>query len=124
MENLNIEETKFTPSIVFDIQKSLLEIKGDSLPENTTEFYKPLMASLFEYFQTPHENITVNLELTYFNSSSSKLLFDFFDLFLENNNKTDIVINWFYDEENENMEEAGEDFKDDFEDLEFNLIVK
>lgn len=124
MENLNIEQTKFTPSIVFDTEKGLLEVKGDSLPENTTEFYKPLMETLFTYLQTPHESITVNLELTYFNSSSSKFLYDFFDLFVENNNGTDVVINWFHDKEDENMEESGEDFKDDFEDLKFNVIVK
>jgi len=124
MENLNIEQTKFTPSIVFDIQKCLLEIKGDSLPENTTEFYKPLMESLLQFLQTPQNNITVNLELTYFNSSSSKFLYDFFDLFVEKNNGTDVVINWFYDEEDENMEEAGEDFQEDFEDLKFNVLVK
>ena len=54
-----------------------------------------------------------------------KLFFDFFDLVEEaqNNGKT-IEINWIYDLENESALEAGEDFKEDFEDLNINLISK
>ena len=35
-----------------------------------------------------------------------------------------IKINWVYDEENESAEEAGEDFIEDFEDLDIKLVRK
>lgn len=123
MENLTIDETKYTPSIKMDINGTI-ELVGKSYPENTFEFYVPMMEWVKEYFETSAADVTtVNMEITYFNSSSSKLFFDFFDL-LEENNDHNIVINWIYDEENESALEAGEDFMEDFEDLTINLVEK
>jgi hypothetical protein len=124
MENLNIAETKYTPVINLDINGTISMI-GKSYPENTFEFYAPMMDWVKEYFETSaKETTTVNLEITYFNSSSSKLFFDFFDLLEENNDDHDIAINWIYDEENESAQEAGEDFIEDFEDLNIVLAEK
>ena len=98
---------------------------GKSYPENTFEFYAPMMDWVREYFETSAQDVTtVNLEITYFNSSSSKLFFDFFDLLEEASENCKIEINWIYDEENESAEEAGEDFVDDFEDLDIELVAK
>lgn len=125
MENLVIEETKYTPSIKLDAESGTIEFVGKSYPENTFEFYKPVLAWVEEYFETSaKDTTTVNMEIVYFNSSSSKLFFDFFDLLDENKDDHNIVINWIYDEENESAEEAGEDFIEDFEDLTINLVTK
>jgi hypothetical protein len=122
MENLNIEATKYTPKIVLNADEGLIEIRGKSYPENTFEFYEPMMKWVEEYFECCAKDETiVNMEIIYFNSSSSKLFFDFFDLLDENKDKHKIIINWIYDEENESAEEAGEDFIEDFEDLDIRL---
>jgi len=124
MENLNIEETKYTPKITLDTNGTI-SLVGKSYPENTFEFYAPMMSWVKEYFETCAADVTtVNLEITYFNSSSSKLFFDFFDLLEENNDDHTIKINWIFDEENESAEEAGEDFIEDFEDLDIKLVTK
>jgi len=125
MENLVFEETKYTPSIKLDAENGLIELKGKSYPENTFEFYKPVLNWVEEYFETSAKELTtVNMEIIYFNSSSSKLFFDFFDILDEAKDEHNIVVNWIYDEENESAEEAGEDFIEDFEDLKINLVVK
>ncbi|WP_321314722.1 DUF1987 domain-containing protein [Halarcobacter sp.] len=125
MEKLIIKETKYTPFIKLDNEKGLMELVGKSYPENTFEFYKPMLDWVEEYFEKNDKKTIVNMEIIYFNSSSSKLFFDFFDLLEEaHNNGKSIEINWIYDEENESALEAGEDFKEDFEDLNFNLIEK
>ncbi len=126
MNNLIIEETKYTPSINFNIQKGVFELIGKSYPENTFDFYKPMMDLVEEYFDGKEQETTViNMEIIYFNSSSSKLFFDFFDLVEEAQNKGKTVeINWIYDEENDSALEAGEDFQEDFESLTFNLVKK
>ena len=68
-------------AIVLNADEGLIEIRGKSYPENTFEFYAPMMDWVREYFETSAQDVTtVNLEITYFNSSSSKLFFDFFDL--------------------------------------------
>ena len=123
MENLHIETTKYTPEIKLDAQNGVIDIRGKSYPENTFEFYKPMMEWVEEYFNScAKEETIVNMEIIYFNSSSSKLFFDFFDLLDENQEDHKIVINWIYDGENESAEEAGEDFVEDFEDLDIKLI--
>jgi len=103
----------------------LMYISGKSYPENTFDFYKPVMEWMERYFEGDvQEKTIINMEIIYFNSSSSKLFFDFFDLIEEVNDKNNIEINWLYDEENESALEAGEDFKEDFESLNFNLVIK
>jgi len=125
MENLNIEETKYTPKIDMDVKSGTITIIGKSYPENTFEFYEPVMKWIEDYFAGNAQFETkINLEIIYFNSSSSKLFFDLFDLIEENNSKFNISINWIYDEENESALEAGEDFQEDFENLTINLISK
>jgi len=124
MENLKIEATQYTPLIELDAQGTIALV-GKSYPENTFEFYAPMMQWVEEYFEkNPAEKTVVNMEIIYFNSSSSKLFFDFFDLLEENSENHTIEINWIYDEENESAEEAGEDFIEDFEDLNINLVQK
>ena len=124
MENLNIEETKYTPKITLD-PSGTISLEGKSYPENTFEFYTPMMDWIKEYFETtPADVTTINMEITYFNSSSSKLFFDFFDLLEENSDNNTIKINWIFDEENESAEEAGEDFIEDFEGLDIKLVTK
>lgn len=126
MENLLIKETKYTPEINLDASAGTITIVGKSYPENTFEFYKPVMDWIEEYFEgNEQEKTIVNMEIVYFNSSSSKLFFDLFDLIEEaHNNEKEIEINWIYDGENESALEAGEDFKEDFEELTFNLVKK
>ena len=125
MEKLHIPATKYTPEITLDPEQGLIELRGKSYPENTFEFYKPMMDWIEDYFNgNAQAKTTVNLEIIYFNSSSSKLFFDLFDLFDEAKEEHDIEINWIYDGENESAEEAGEDFIEDFEELNINLVQK
>ncbi len=124
MENLTLDATKYTPDIKLDTNGTI-SLVGKSYPENTFEFYAPMMKWVEEYFESNAKELTtINMEIIYFNSSSSKLFFDFFDILDEAKSDHKIKINWIYDEENESAEEAGEDFIEDFEDLDINLVVK
>ena len=122
MERIFIEPTRVTPLINFDPQEGLLEIKGRSSPENTIQFYQPLMDVLDDFLDESENGITANIAFEYFNTSSSKCLFDLFKKLgkLENDDR-DLNINWFYEEDDEDMMEAGEDYSD-LLDLEFNFL--
>ena len=124
MDTLTIEASKYTPSIVMDPNKGTIEIRGKSYPENTFEFYKPVMVWLEEYFQSPAPQTTLTMEIIYFNSSSSKFFYDLLDFLEAHRHQTDLTVNWVYDEENESALEAGEEFMEDFENLPFNLVAK
>ncbi|MDH5465184.1 MAG: DUF1987 domain-containing protein, partial [Thiovulaceae bacterium] len=79
MDNLIIEETKYTPKINFNCEDNALLIEGKSTPENTFEFYKPALAWISEYL-THAKNVEFTFNIPYFNSSSSRVLYDIFDL--------------------------------------------
>lgn len=125
MENLNIESSKYTPEISFNTDGKLSLI-GKSYPENTFQFYAPVMQWMREYFSNDSspKKIVLDVEIIYFNSSSSKLFFDFFDLLDENKTDFDITVNWLYDKDNESALEAGEDFIEDFGELKIILTSK
>jgi len=112
MKKIHIESTPKTPSINFDFEKGFLEIKGRSIPENSMEFYKPVVESLEKYSGTPHPVTTVNIQLEYFNTSSSKCILDVFKK-LESIHKrgNQLMINWYYEQDDEDMLEAGEDYQ-------------
>jgi len=111
-DKVSIEGTPKTPTITFDLQKGFLEIKGRSIPENSIEFYKPLTEWLEKYGSKPQTATNVNIQLEYFNTSSSKCILDVFKK-LEGIHKggSQTVINWYYEQDDEDMLEAGEDYQ-------------
>ena len=76
METIIREGSTKTPYVRLDGEKGLIEIKGRSIPENSLEFYKPLIDWLERYSSKPLENTNVNVQLEYFNTSSSKCILD------------------------------------------------
>jgi hypothetical protein len=112
MENFSLEPTSKTPSIKFDIIKGVFEISGRSIPENSLDFYKPVLDWLDQYIQKPRTETILEIRLEYFNTSSSKCLVDIFRRFeILNRKGMETQIRWFYEEEDEDMLESGEDFK-------------
>ncbi len=112
MELLNIEGTPKTPTIVLNPSTGVIDIKGRSIPENSIEFYRPVVEWLDEYIKNPQSNTVVNVQLEYFNTSSSKCILDVFKkLETLKKNQKDVVINWYYEEDDEDMLEAGEDYE-------------
>ena len=112
MSNLIINDSIKTPTIVFDIT-GILEIKGKSIPENSLEFYKPVYEWLDIYSQSPAPKTELKISLEYFNTSSSKCLLDILRR-LETINlsgKSAVKVLWFYDADDEDMMEAGEDYQ-------------
>jgi len=126
MDNLIINHTKTTPEINFDCNNHILSITGKSYPENISEFYGTIFVWLEEYLEfIVNQNVTVNIDLTYFNSTSSKVFMDLFDLLDEAvNDGKNISINWFYDEENPGTLEFGEEFKNNLESIQMVFIGK
>lgn len=108
MENLTIEGTPKTPTIKFSPEEGKLLIQGRSIPENSIEFYKPLVDTLDAY----SGNAKVDIVLEYFNTSSSKCILDVFKKLEKiKSDGNDVEIRWHYEEDDEDMLEAGEDYQ-------------
>ncbi len=103
------EATRNTPYVYFDKSNGLLRIVGRSSPESSLGFYEPILTGLNEVTG----EISVDFELIYFNTSSTKCIFSMLKI-LEDlyRNGTNVSVTWSYEEDDDDMLEVGEDFQD------------
>ena len=111
MEPLQLEGSPKTPHVHFDPATGLLELKGRSIPENSIDFYKPLIDWIDKYGRSPNSKTALHVQLEYFNTSSSKCILDVFKK-LESIRAggTEVTVLWHYEADDEDMLEAGEDY--------------
>lgn len=113
MENLHIKGTIKSPTLDFNYEKGVLDISGRSHPEHAINIYEPALQWLDEYAKNPRPDTTVNVSLEYFNTSSSKVIFDIFrrlEKLHAAGNK--IVVKWHYEEDDDDLKEEGEMFSE------------
>lgn len=123
MEKFHIKGSTYIPNIDLDPETGILEISGESYHEYTTEFFKPVFEWLEEYLKTPSREVTMNFKMTYFNTSSSRRFIEVLTMLEDyhKNNGGNVVVNWYYEENDIDMLESGEEYAEDV-DLDFNLI--
>jgi hypothetical protein len=97
-----------------------MSLSGRSIPENSIEFYKPLLDWVDQSIQSHDQEICISVKLEYFNTSSSKCLMDLFKRIEKA--APSASVDWYYEEEDEDMLEAGEDY-DAIIDIPFRLIA-
>jgi len=107
MDNLIIKGTLNTPSINIDVKKKTFEISGVSLPENPNEFYHEVINYLDDYNET---ELTIICDLMYSNSSSTKTILTIFKKCVNLVSNPKII--WYYDIDDDDVKELGEDIQD------------
>lgn len=113
VDKLILRPSRITPLVYFDPNRGLLELRGKSSPENAINFYHNLLLALEKYAQYGNRDVTANFKYEYFNTSSSKCIFDIFRKLIKIKEQGhSIAINWYYEEFDDDMLEAGEDYSD------------
>ncbi len=125
IDNFHIPGTACTPEVDFCFDIHRLSLKGESYPENAAAFYSPIIAETREYLAglIPGNQVEVHVALAYFNSSSTKMLFSFFDTL----NQAvlcgvRVELHWYHDREDDTIEEFGQELHIDFPGLGFHDI--
>lgn len=112
MDNIEINGTSKTPDVLFDANTGKLDISGRSIPENSYQFYEPLLTWLDNYANEPKNNTLLTFKLDYFNTSSSMYILGILKklekLYLAGNKAE---VKWYYDADDEDMLQTGEDLK-------------
>lgn len=75
LSTLKKESTKITPEVLLDQQNQKFIIKGRSFPENTIEFYQPILQWIQQYIENPNESSVFEFDMEYFNSSSARIVY-------------------------------------------------
>jgi len=111
MNIIKIQGTDDTPGIVLDAENEVYQFSGRSLPEDVSAFYDPILEWFDTFAESKKETIVVDFKLEYFNTASSKLILDILlklEEMFENGKK--VMVKWYYPEDDEDMEEAGEEY--------------
>lgn len=125
MEDLVIAPERDKPAIDFKFSQHHLQLRGESFPENAVAFYSPVVSALMNYLaETRDQEITVDFELRYFNSSSTKILMNVFRMLDQASAQGNTVhVNWYHDPEDDTVLEFGNDIASDFITLKYQAVA-
>ena len=104
LRDLRIDASPTTFGIEFLSSEGLIKFTGNSYPENAVDFFQPLLQWVKAYVRFHRQKTLVEFRVNYFNTSSSKYLFQILELldsFRAKGNQVDIE--WVVNEENEEM---------------------
>jgi hypothetical protein len=108
MERIVIEPSTHSPLIDFNPDGTLL-MEGRSIPENVSRLFDPLI-DFAKFLEV--EKCTFNLNLEYFNTATSKKLLELFKNLDANNKIGEILINWHFEEGDEDSVEMAEIYEE------------
>lgn len=111
MDVLEIPNTAKTPQISLNPDGRLF-FSGRSIPENSIEFYRPVMDWLTEYARDAQPLTVVEMRFEYFNTSSSKCILDVFKRLgmIHDLPGKEVQVKWYFLNEDEDMYESGNDY--------------
>ncbi len=120
MKIIKIDRTDKTPLVLIDYSKLSITISGVGISKDPQDFISELQAEI-ENYQKEHNEVTLNITLEYFNTGFSKCLLMIFIKLAKSDFKK-IDVNWYADEDDSEIREAGEMFQE-ITKLEFNYMA-
>jgi hypothetical protein len=114
-EPVQIEATRSSPEVVCDPAGPSIRLAGESYPENTFEFYRPILAWLDAVLDAEDTGTLVpDIRLSYLNTGSIKSMMDMLDRLDEAHGEGRAVsVVWRCDSENERIVELAEELLED-----------
>lgn len=119
IENITIPGTRSSPAVECDAEKRVIQLTGESYPENTFEFYRPVVTWMEELLdlQAPEDGspiLSLMVDLSYLNTGSIKCMMDMLDRLDEIHADGGLVsVIWRVDADNERIVELAEELLED-----------
>lgn len=107
MNKLVIAETKHSPYVALN-PSGEIDIHGRCIIEDTVEFFKPILAWIDNIAV---KTLKVDLNFEYVNTSSVKQIYSMLLLIKSNPRISEVYINWYYEEGDEDTLELGKDIE-------------
>jgi len=120
--SFEIEATVKTPRVFLDASAGKILLAGISIPEDPYEFYSPVENEIDSYLKNPAESTNLEFQLEYFNTSSTLIIRNLIRKLSNYADETKLKVQWFYEAYDEDMKEAGDEFKKLFENLDFDVV--
>jgi len=117
MDNFTLEATSRTPAISLDASAGTLLIAGESYPEDVRTFFHVLSENVATFVGSSPNSLDVAIKLTYFNSSSARMLMELLDQFDDAaGNGVTVNVNWYCDPDDDITREFAEDIASEVKD--------
>ena len=121
MQPVDIPATSSSPLIRFEPSSATLLLAGESYPENSFEFYDPVLSWLKEALATL-QALRVEIAISYMNSSSTKCVLDLLDIMEEAHGRgVAVSVVWRYSPENPRALDLAEEFQEEVT-FDFNIV--
>jgi hypothetical protein len=105
-ERLSKEPSKRTPWIILEPGK--IFIMGRSIPENPSEFYRPILDWIIKYTGSSSQKTVIEFGFEYINTTSTKWIYSILKELSEIKDISKIAsVNWYYEQGDEDMGELG-----------------
>lgn len=109
--DLKIEATEKTPKVEYNRAKCELLMEGICIPEQTHDFFKPVLSFIDSLVAQPPKTFTLTVNLHFFNTGSARYILEV----MKNTRKlkdagVDTKFKWYFNEEDEDIEEAGRSY--------------
>jgi len=110
IQDIHIDQTRYSPKIY--LRDGTIYFEGRSILNDPTVFYKPIYSWIKQYVNSNPSSTQIDLKFEYINTSSIKWLFEMLKTFLHKPKiKDQLLINWYYEEGDDDMQELGEILK-------------
>jgi len=123
VDTISIAGTDNAPRVEFDYNANTFTLAGMSFMEDVSGFYEPLMQPFREHMEgLSGAAVQFEFALSYFNSSSARVVFQLFELLDQAaGNGNQVAIRWCHDDDDD-MVEQGEEFGEDLEHASFTVV--
>jgi hypothetical protein len=112
MDSIEITATADTPAITFYPERGFLDIKGRSISEKSTEFYRSLLDSIERYVFSPAPLTVIHIHFDYFNTATAKCIIELLKRLEPLHKKgMKVEVNWHYKANEPAMYQSGLDYK-------------
>jgi hypothetical protein len=120
-DTVHIKGTVKTPEIYLNKNEGVIQLEGRSIPENAKQLYNPIITWADRYIKSPPTDTKLIFKLEYFNTASSKMIFELINLFKSLKEAGhNMKIEWHYLEDDDDILDSGETFQE-ISGLEFNF---
>ena len=111
MKRLEIEPTVNSAHILLDAEKSIFLIEGKSFPEDSKNFFHPILEWLKEYKLQKPASFDLKINLFYLSSSSIISVKQILIILMDyQTSGTNVTVFWYYDEDDDDIKKTGEDY--------------
>lgn len=115
-KDLIIEASRTSFGIDFLYSSGIMRFSGDSYPENAGDFFQPLLHWVKDFVRVPRNMTQVEFRVKYFNTSTSKYLFQIMEMLHDYQAKGNTVkVFWIIQGEDDDMLDTWRELMNELE---------